>query len=144
MNFSNIEELYSYLERSAIPAVLETKVAEVCVQTGEKHTQTDVYDAYTSTSQRPYERTFELMKDWKAELISPNTLELTNTRSENGRDIPLIIESGKNYWTPALDALIGARPFFENTREELAGGVAADAMRDGLAVKLGAGVVTVT
>lgn len=138
MEFKNLDSLYAYLENVAIPEALSTTVAEVAIDTGVQHTQSDVYDAYTPTQ---YDRSFDLIKSWRSQLISNNTLEITNTRSEGTRDIVSVIEFGKGYWTQALDNLIGARPFMENTRDQLASGLAVKAMQEGLNSLLGAGVL---
>jgi hypothetical protein len=98
---------------------MEKDVAEEVKRVMEVHIQTDVYNAYEPTD---YVRTYKLMEDIQSELIDDGTIEVKDTRSENGRDITRIIEDGRGYdWGYArnLDQEIGARPFIENTRNDL-------------------------
>lgn len=137
MNFNSIEQALAFIQNTIVPQVLETSVADVAKSTGEKHVQADVYDAYQSS----YERTNKLKESWETELISNDTLQMTNTRTDGDRYIPEIIEYGHGYYSQELDERIGARPFIENTRSELEAGVAKQAVIQGLESLLGKGNV---
>lgn len=129
-SFSSIEELAQYLQLQ-INDSLETDVSKEIVQVVQEHIQTDVYAAYTPLS---YQRTNELMNDVKSEMIQDDILEITDTRTENGKDISQIIEYGKGYtWGVGLDERIGARPFMENTEQQiLQDGLHINAMKESL------------
>lgn len=114
----NMAELAAMLEKK-FKSSLENEVKQEVTETMQEHIQSDVYDAYTPTH---YDRTYQLMDDIEGEMINENTLKVENTRSENGRDIVEVIETGKGYewgYIRNLDEEIGARPFVENTKEEL-------------------------
>ena len=49
------------------------------------------------------------------------------------RDVGRVVETGKGYYSNALDERIGARPFIEVTREALEKGEFKKAMIEGLA-----------
>ena len=138
MNFNSIEQALAFIQNTIVPQVLETTVADVAKETMERHIQEDVLDAYAPTS---YERTGLLQKSCETTMISNNTLELKNTREENGKDIVSTIEYGTDYYTKELDERIGARPFTERTKEELSSGLARQAIVEGLEAILGKGSV---
>lgn len=126
----NINELAKILEKK-IAKSLQNEVAKQARKTLKEHVVTDVYDAYEST----YERTGGLLKDKNIEtkMENENTLSVRSTRSENGRDIAYVIESGKNYSYPGLDEKIGERPFHRETAKELEEkGLAKKALAEGL------------
>jgi hypothetical protein len=116
--YRDLNALYRYLQRQ-LNNVMEKDVAEEVKRVMEVHIQTDVYNAYEPTD---YVRTYKLMEDVQSELIDDGTIEVKDTRSENGRDITRIIEDGIGYdwgYQRNLDQEIGARPFIANTRNDL-------------------------
>lgn len=139
-NFSNLNELKKYLQEQ-ITDSLKTDVSEKSIELMEEHIKKDVYEAYTpySTDSRTpyYKRTYKLLNSNETNMIDDNTLELTNTRSEEERDryIVSVIEYGKGYewgYTRNLDEEIGERPFIENTAKDLKDGKAKDFMAEAL------------
>jgi hypothetical protein len=137
MDFKNINELQKYLE-GLIGSALDTDVAETAKETMQLHIQRDVYATYTPYStdgKTPhYERTGQLLQDVEHSMVG-NTLIIEDTRSENDRDITKVIEEGKGYhwgYKRNLDEEIGARPFVENTYEDLSKGLARESLKQGL------------
>lgn len=117
-DFNNLNALYAYIQVQVNDA-MEKDVAEEAKRVMEVHIQTDVYNTYTPTD---YERTYQLMEDVKSELIDDGTIEIKDTRTENGRDITKIIEYGVGYdwgYKRNLDEEIGPRPFVELTAKDL-------------------------
>lgn len=124
-SFDSLKDLERYVN-SKIKNTMENEVFKEVKETMQEHIQKDVYDAYTpySTDGKTghYERTYKLLDSIEQSMENDNTLVVENTRSENGRDIVEVIESGKGYkwgYTRNLDDEIGARPFVENTKDEL-------------------------
>lgn len=114
--FDSLDALTQYLQLQ-INDSLETDVNKEMIQVVQEHVKTDVYDAYNPLS---YQRTNELLADVKGEMVNDDTLEITDTRTENGKDIPQIIEYGKGYtWGIGLDERIGPRPFMENAEQQI-------------------------
>lgn len=116
--YRDLNALYKYLQHQ-VNSAMEKEVAEEAKRVMEVHIQTDVYNAYTPTD---YERTYQLLEDVQSNVISDGTIEVKDTRSENGKDITKIIEYGVGYdwgYIRNLDQEIGARPFIENTYEDL-------------------------
>jgi phage gpG-like protein len=136
MEFNSLDELEKYLN-DLIEVALETNVKQTAEETMKMHIQKDVYTPYTPMS---YERTGKLLQDVEAKMIDSNTLSLEDTRNEepdveNGRDVIKTIEKGKGYqwgYTRNLDEVIGARPFVQNTYDELASGSARESLKQGL------------
>lgn len=121
----NINELKKYLQKQ-INDVLQNEVKNEVEETMRNHIQKDVYEAYTPYStdgKTPhYERTYELLRSIESNLVDDGMLSVENTRHEGDRDIVSVIEYGQGYqwgYVRDLDEEIGARPFVENTREEL-------------------------
>ena len=138
MEFSNLNQLEKYLN-DKIRNALDTNVAETAKETMQMHIQRDVYATYTPYStdmETPhYIRTGQLLQDVEHSMINDNTLEIKDTRNENGRDIVEVIEEGKGYewgYRRDLDEEIGARPFVENTAIDLEKGLAKEALKQGL------------
>lgn len=114
-SYTTLEALFAYLQ-AQINDSLEIDVADEVVKVVQEHIKTDVYDAYTPLA---YQRTNELLNDVQSEM-NGDTLEIYDTRNENGKDIPQIIETGKGYtWGIGLDERIGARPFMENAEQQI-------------------------
>lgn len=114
-SYTTLESLFTYLQ-AQINDSLEIDVADEVVKVVQEHIKTDVYDAYTPLA---YQRTNELLNDVQSEM-NGDTLEIYDTRNENGKDIPQIIETGKGYtWGIGLDERIGARPFMENAEQQI-------------------------
>lgn len=136
----DINQLEAYINEK-INVALETNVKEVAKTTMKEHVQIDVYNPYTPHSidgvTPHYERTGKLLENVKA-TIEGNSLTLEDTRSENGRDITQIIESGVGYdwgYKRNLDKEIGKRPFVEETYKDLANGKARNALAEGLRIQ---------
>jgi hypothetical protein len=135
--FNNLTDLGKYIN-DLIGTSLGIDVAETAKETMQIHIQRDVYAAYTPYStdgETPhYERTGQLLQDVESKMID-NTLVIEDTRSENGRDIVNVIETGKGYqwgYKRNLDEEIGERPFVQNTYNELASGLARESLKQGL------------
>lgn len=113
-SYTTLEALFAYLQ-AQINDSLEIDVADEVVKVVQEHIKTDVYDAYTPLA---YQRTNELLNDVQSEM-NGDTLEIYDTRNENGKDIPQIIETGKGYTWGGLDERIGPRPFMENAEQQI-------------------------
>lgn len=122
-SFNSLKDLERYLNRQ-IQQSLETDVASKVVKVAQDHVQSDVYDVYKP---KQYQRSGELKKSFDVKPV-PNGIEIENTRTENGRDIPEIIEYGhdkskQGYEYPKYyrdgDNFIQPRPFIENTRRQI-------------------------
>jgi len=142
VEFKDLKQLEKFIN-SQMKDVLETTVFEEVKSTMQSHIQSDVYEKYTpySTdgSTPHYERTYELMNSIEKKMESDNVLVVENTRHEGNRDIVGVIEYGTGYqwgYKRNLDKEIGARPFVENTIEDLSDGVKLNnAMKKGLKAK---------
>lgn len=92
--FKNIKELEQFINKQAQKA-LKNEVAEEVKRTLKENIIDEVYDKYTPTE---YERTGGLYQDRNIEaIVNGNTLSVRSTRTERGRDIAQIIESGIGY-----------------------------------------------
>lgn len=120
----NLNELFKLMNKQ-IQQSIETDVAKKIVKVAEDHVQSDVYDVYKNPKE--YQRTEQLKKSFEVKPIQ-NGIEIENTRTENGRDIPEIIEYGhdkssQGYEHPAYyrdgGNFIQPRPFIENTRKQI-------------------------
>ncbi|TCJ01087.1 hypothetical protein [Cytobacillus praedii] len=123
-SFSSLKELERYLNKQ-IQNTLQNEVFAEVKDTMQKKIDKDVYEAYTPYSTDGvtphYQRTGKLRESIEKSL-NGNTLIVENTRSENGRDIVEVIESGKGYtwgYSRNLNEEIGSRPFVESTKNEL-------------------------
>jgi hypothetical protein len=121
---NNLKELERILNKQ-IQQSLKTDVASKVVKVAQDHVQKDVYDVYPDPVE--YQRTGQLKDSFKVNSVQ-NGIEIENTRSENGRDIPEIIEYGhdkskQGYEYPAYyrggSNFIQPRPFIENTRKQI-------------------------
>lgn len=140
-SFKNLKDLESYI-RKQVTDSLKTDVAENSKELLKEKKQEVVYDAYTPYStdgKTPhYERTYQLLNSNESKMIDDNTLEITSPRgtdSETGVDIASAVEYGGNYtwgYTRDLNEEIGARPFMEETANELKAGKAKEFMKDAL------------
>lgn len=121
MAAKNMQELAKQIEAMAIKAMQRSNSAtsRAVIETGKQHVQSDVYNAYTPNPNSPnsYQRTGELKESWEVEPTS-NGISISNTREDDGRYIPEIIESGQGYQYD-FEYNGKARPFIENAREEL-------------------------
>lgn len=108
---------------NAIKSALLNEVNETVRETLKQNVQTEVYDKYTPQGINPYQRTGGLLEDKNIEsTFLGNELIVRSIRSENGRDIAEVIESGEGYtWTEST--IYGmqpfARPFHATTAQEL-------------------------
>lgn len=130
----NLKELAKMLEGN-IKEAMKTSVAEVSLDTLNKHVMSDVYNEYKSKAKNPYERTYQLLEDMEAKMIDENTLMVRSTREEDGRDIAEVIETGKNYqWEYSeIYRTEQERPFHAEAKKELEEqGLARDALIKGL------------
>lgn len=125
VSFKNLKELERFLQKQ-INNALQIEVKNEVEETMRSHIQKDVYEAYTPYStdgKTPhYERTYELLRSIKSNLVDNGVLCVENTRHEGDRDIVSVIEYGRGYqwgYVRNLDEEIGARPFVANTKFEL-------------------------
>ncbi|MEW5569592.1 hypothetical protein [Rossellomorea marisflavi] len=131
-----MKELKAYVDAKAKEAMNKgTHVKSEVIETGKAHVQSDVYDVYTpSTSQRGYKRTGQLKEQWDTEETANGMNVFPSRRDEDtGKYIPEVIESGDGY-DFEFEFNGRARPFVENTRQELAAnkGRLADALKQDL------------
>lgn len=116
--------------------VMEKDVAERATKLMEDNIDTEVYKPYTPMG---YTRTGALGESVEADMQDDDTLIVYNSRYDYGyggmgfRDVGRVVETGKGYYSKALDERIGARPFIEVTREALEKGEFKEAMIEGLA-----------
>jgi len=140
--FTSITAMMAYAQ-SQVTNALHTDVSGDVRKIGQNHVQTDVYNAYHSKHSNSYERTGQLLEDEEVFIVDDNTIELMNNRVDEytGRDVAQVIEQGYPYYTLELDLEIGARPFMENTREELEKGALKASMKKALEKRFGIGNV---
>lgn len=141
VSFKNLKDLESYINKQ-ISDSLKTDVAEKSKELLKEKKQEVVYDAYepysTDGKTPHYERTYQLLNSNESQMLDENTLEITSPRgadSENGADIAYGVEhSGYYTWgyTRDLNEEIGARPFMEETADELRKGKAKEYMKKAL------------
>jgi len=144
--FKNMKDLNKYLQKQ-IDDALKKEVADEVRSTMIKRIEEDVYEPYTPYSTDGvtphYERTYELKnpKNIIHYMIKDGMLAIENIRQDTDdsggyRDIVEILESGRGYdwgYKRDLDKEIGARPFVQNTRNELsASGRHKKALKSGL------------
>ena len=133
-NFKNMAALYKHLETQIADALQNEVAKEVVEVLTEDDGTVDryVYDAYDSS----YERTFQLKhpSNFNIEKTGKMKVKIYSTRSEGNRDIAKIIESGKGYYSRALDEKIKPRPFHAKTTKDLQADNSrlVRAMKDGL------------
>lgn len=130
MAAKNFKELEALINK-AIRKAMEDDLSKVAKQKLKEHAVEDVYDAYSPSM---YDRTGGLLQDRNidAHMENDNTLSIRSTREEDGRDVAAIIEYGKGYSFDGLDERIGARPFHDEAKKELANGVAKESLKRGL------------
>jgi hypothetical protein len=126
-NFKELEALINKKIRLA----MEEDLAKQARMTLKEHVVEDVYSKYEPSM---YTRTGGLLQDRNIDshMIDDNTLSVRSTREEDGRDIASVIEYGKGYSFDGLDERIGARPFHEEAKKELANGLAKESLKRGL------------
>jgi hypothetical protein len=141
-NFSNMNDLIKYLQ-GQVSDSLRRDVSEKVIDVVKDHIQKDVYDAYTPYSTDGitpyYERTYQLLEDVVSDPVYDDSIYITDTRSENGKDITEIIETGQGYtwgYRRNLDNEIGSRPFMENAKDEIQrDSIATNALKESLKLK---------
>jgi hypothetical protein len=117
----NMSELAKQIEAMARKAMQrsDSETSKVVIETGEQHVQSDVYDTYEP---KMYERTGELKESWEVE-NTEDGIAVFNTREDDGKYIPEVIETGKGYDYQGYGyGYEKERPFVSNTREELRNG----------------------
>ncbi|MFK7678827.1 hypothetical protein ACI3ER_12355 [Bacillus sp. Wb] len=112
-----------------IKKVMSKQVKNMAKSTMQDHIIEDAYNAYTPEQ---YQRTGQLLKDIDTKMVDDNTISIESVRKDGTKDVSEIVETGKGYSTPELDAKIGARPFTERTVNELASGKFKQTLKDGL------------
>lgn len=133
--FLGINDLINYLNTKVIKNALENEVQEVARQTLKENVISEVYDKYTPTQ---YKRTGGLYQDENIEskMEDDNTLSVRSIRTDDGKDVAEIIESGVGYtWKKSNIYKMQPypRPFHEETKRELEEkGLAKKALADGL------------
>ena len=149
-NWKELEKLISKAIESSMNDELAKEVVEVMTEDGGVIDKT-VYEPYTpynlSGTDHHYHRTYQLKdpSNIDTHMVNGNTLSIRSTRSENGRDIAGILESGNGYdwgknsgYVRDLDEEIGARPLHKETGNELQRtGRHIKAMKKGLKKRLG-------
>ncbi|MGG4386535.1 hypothetical protein ABEX08_31610, partial [Priestia megaterium] len=91
-----------------IKKVMSKQVKNMAKSTMQDHIIEDAYNAYTP---EVYQRTGQLLKDIDTKLVDDNTISVESVRKDGIKDVSEIVETGRGYSTPELDAKIGARPF---------------------------------
>lgn len=91
-----------------------SSVRNLVIKTGQQKVDTEVYAFPSSTP-----RTGQLKELWASE-TQGGLVAIYNYRSEGGRDIPYVVETGQGYNYPSRYAGV-PRPFFEETFNELKG-----------------------
>lgn len=115
--FKNMKDLEKYINAQAKKAMNQgNAVKKVVMDTGKKHVEEDVYRVYQP---KVYERSGELATSWDSSPTSDG-IEIFNTREDDGKYIPEVIETGQNY-DYDFEYRGKPRPFIENTRRELDG-----------------------
>lgn len=141
--FKNFKEIENYI-RTQVSESLQDDVAKEVTQVMVEDGGTIDREVYQKYSPKSYQRTYELKDPSTIEfkMIDDSTLSIGSTRSDGNRYVAGVIESGKGYYTKALDEEIGARPFHEKTAEELERNKRhVEAMRKGLKKRLGSNAV---
>lgn len=128
MDIKTRKQLEKELQKR-IKKVMSKQVKNMTKSTMQNHVIEDVYNQYIPES---YVRTGQLLKDIDTKMVDNNTLSIESVRRDGEKDVSSIIESGVGYSTPELDAKIGARPFTERTKDELASGKFKQTLKDGL------------
>ncbi|MFA1510086.1 hypothetical protein ACDN41_12720 [Priestia aryabhattai] len=128
MDIKTRKQLEKELQKR-IKKVMSKQVKNMTKSTMQNHVIEDVYNAYIPES---YVRTGQLLKDIDTKMVDNNTLSIESVRRDGEKDVGEIVETGKGYSTPELDAKIGARPFTERTKDELASGKFKQTLKDGL------------
>ncbi|TYS56445.1 hypothetical protein FZC83_02400 [Rossellomorea marisflavi] len=118
MEFKSMKELKAYIDSKAKEAMNKgTHVKSEVIETGKAHVQSDVYDLY---SPKQYDRTGQLKEQWDTEETANGMNVFPSRRDEDtGKYVPEVIETGQGY-DYEFDYNGRARPFIENTRNELA------------------------
>jgi hypothetical protein len=114
----NINELKKYINEQAKKALQNGKhVKNTVIETGKKHVDKDVYEAYPNPKQ--YDRTGLLRESWDVE-NTDDGIAVFNTRTDGDKYIPEVIETGIGYdYTGYGYDYEKPRPFISNAREEL-------------------------
>lgn len=120
---NNLADLEKFMNNS-IKSALANEVNETVRQTLKENIESEVYDKYTPQGKNPYQRTGGLLEDKNIEsTFNGNELIVRSVRrSEDGRDIAEVIESGEGYtWTSSTiyDMQPFPRPFHATTAQEL-------------------------
>ena len=119
-----MKELEKYINLQ-IQDSLEKDVSKKIIDIAERHVQTDVYNVYKNPKE--YVRTGELKESFESTSIEDG-IEIENTRTDGNREIAEIIEYGhddskQGYEYPAYypqgENFIQARPFIQNTKDEI-------------------------
>lgn len=130
---AQLRDLEKKLEDKILSAMLK-EVGEAVTKEGINQVEETVY----SYEPKVYERKkkdggLSDERNWDREAIH-NGVKVWNTRTENGRNIPEIIETGEGYeYTGYGYEYEEPRPFIENTRESLRRDKAhVEALKEGL------------
>ncbi|OPH61716.1 hypothetical protein BC351_00295 [Paenibacillus ferrarius] len=120
MDVSNWSQLESQINKM-VNNTLKNEVGTVVKNTMHDTIENVTYKEYTPSE---YVRTHELSdtKNMKVKLIDANTIEITNTRHDEGVDVARIIATGIGYtWSQSRIYLMQPfeRNFYEDTVEEL-------------------------
>ena len=147
--FKNLKELEGYLTK-VVYDVMTDEVTNTVKDVMVDKVNKIVYDAYKpEVYKRQYDKGGLIDKDKNISAVSAIsdkgvTLTIRNIRSDNGKDVAKIVETGEGYSVPDIANRGYGKPrkFSEGTRNELGSGKAhVDAMRRGLEKRLGAGSV---
>ncbi|PCK17675.1 hypothetical protein CEY02_19775 [Bacillus pumilus] len=114
----NHKELAVMLEKAALKALQTgSHTKELLVKTGQEQVQSVVYDSYNPVE---YNRTGELKASFVVANES-NGISLDNVRTDDGRDVAAIVETGEGYQFPDEYGYGygNPRPFMGNTAEKL-------------------------
>jgi len=128
MSIKNLKDLEKEINKR-ISKVMSKQVKNMAKSTLQDHIIEDAYNAYTPEM---YTRSGQLLKDIDTRMVDKNTLSIESVRKDGSKDVSEIVETGKGYSQPYLDEKIGARPFTQRTRDELANGKFEKTLKDGL------------
>ena len=127
-SINNLKDLERYVNKMAKEAMLKGNAVKTeVIETGKKHVQEDVYDAYSPTV---YSRSGQLKENWEVkEAVDGVAIFSNRIDEETGKNISYTVETGKGY-DYDFEYANKPRPFTENTRKELASnGRLADALK---------------
>ena|SRR5690625_1813083 len=133
--FDDLGKLFSHIKKQ-VSDTLNNEVKETTVNHLKINIEQEVYDKYEPSRYVRLRDQGGLLDDRNIfqELVSPDTLSVRSIRSDRGKDVANIIETGKGYtWDWTVGTLPPPRPFHYQTFEDLERTLShVEAMRQGL------------